>query len=91
MKSVLCGFSHRFCDKLSDIFAKMFHDSDITRGFKLGKTKAMYIAAHGIAPHLKYLLKDNLNKSEVMVYSFDKSVNEITQTCECKDTGITMH
>ena len=42
----------------------------------------MHIAPHGIAPHFKYLLKDNLNKSEVMVYSFDESLNQITQTCE---------
>ena len=42
----------------------------------------MYIATHGVAPHFKHLLKDNLNKSEVMVYFFDESLNEITQTCE---------
>ena len=42
----------------------------------------MYIATHDIAPHFKHLSKDNLNKSEVMVYSFDESLNEITQTCE---------
>ena len=28
------------------------------------------------------MLKDNLNKSEVLVYSFDKSLKEITQTCK---------
>ena len=80
--SVFCGFSNRSCDELSDVFAKMFSDSDIDEGFKLGKTKALYIATHDNAPHFKHLLKDNLNKSEVMVYSFDKSLNEITQTCE---------
>ena len=42
----------------------------------------MYIATHDIAPHFKHLSKDNLNKSEVMVYSFDESLNEITQTYE---------
>ena len=80
--SVFCGFSHRSCDELSDVFAKMFPDSGIAKGFKLGKTKALYTATHGIAPHFKHLLKDNLNKSEVMVYSFDECVNEITQTRE---------
>ena len=82
LKSVFCGFSNRFSDKLSDVFAKMFPDSDIGKGLKLGKAKAMYIATHGIAPHFKHLLKDNLNKYEVMVYSFDKSLSEITQACE---------
>ena len=69
LKLVFCGFSNRSCDELSDVF-------------KLGKTKAMYIATHEIAPNFKHLLKDKLNKSEVMVYSFDESLNEITQTCE---------
>ena len=82
LKSVFCSFSNRSCDELFDVFAKMFPDSDIAKEFKLGKTKAMYIATHGIAPHFKHLLKDNLNKSEVMICSFDKSLNEITQTCE---------
>ena len=82
LKSVFCGFFNRSCDELSHVFPKMFPDSDIAKGFKLGKTKAMYIATHGIAPHFKHLLKDNLNKSEVMEYSFDESLKEITQTCE---------
>ena len=82
LKSVFCGFSNRPCHELSDVFVKMFPDSDITKGFKMGKIKAMYTATHGIAPYFKHLLKDNLNKSEVMVYSLDESLNEITQTCE---------
>ena len=41
LKSVFCGFSNRSCDELSDVFAKMFLDSGIAEGFKLGKTKAM--------------------------------------------------
>ena len=77
---------------MSVVFAKMFPDSDITKGFKLRKAKSIYIATHctgialliciDIAPHFKHLLKDNLSKSEVMVYSFDESLNEIIQTCE---------
>ena len=42
----------------------------------------MYIATHGITPHFKHLLKVILNKYEVMVYSFDESLNEITQRYE---------
>ena len=75
LKSVFCGFCNRSRDELSDLFAEMFPDSDIAKGFKLGKTKAKYIATRDIAPHFKHLLKDNLNKSEVMVNSFDESLN----------------
>ena len=82
LKSVFCGFSYRSRDELSNVFAKMFPDSNIAKEFRLGKTKAMHIATHGIAPHFKHLLKDNLNKSEVIVYSSDESLNEIIQTCE---------
>ena len=51
-KSVFCGFSNQSCDEFSDVFAKMFPDSDIAKGFKLRKTKVMYIATRDIAPHL---------------------------------------
>ena len=41
LKSVFCGFSNRSCDELSGVFAKMFLDSGIAEGFRLGKTKVM--------------------------------------------------
>ena len=37
---------------------------------------------HGLAPYFKNQLEAALQKSEVYVYSFDKSLNLVTQTSE---------
>ena len=37
---------------------------------------------HGLAPYFKSLLLDSLKKSDIYVYSFDESLNYVTQTCE---------
>ena len=59
----------------------MFSDSDIAKGVQLSKTTAMYGATYGIAPHLKYMLKEEISKSDVMTFLFDESLSEITQAC----------
>ena len=42
----------------------------------------MYLATLGIAPYFKLLLQSELAKSDIMVFSFDESLNSITQSCE---------
>lgn len=63
----------------------MFSDSDIPKGGQLTKTKAMYvmyITTYGTAPHFKYMVKEEISKSDVMTFSFDESLNRIRQNCE---------
>ena len=44
--------------------------------------RAMYAINHGIPPYFKYFLLSSINASDIHVYSFDDSLNEVTQTCE---------
>ena len=60
----------------------MFPGSKVARNFSMARTKGMYAINHGIAPYFKSLLLSNINTSDIHVYSFDESLNEVTQTCE---------
>ena len=82
LKCVLAGYPNRSCDGLDEIFARMFPDSEIAQKFKLGRQKSMYLATLGIAPYFKLLLQSELAKSDIMVFSFDESLNNITQGCK---------
>ena len=42
----------------------------------------MNSANHGLAPYFKTLLQKILEKSEILSYSFDESLNEVIQTSE---------
>ena len=82
LKCVLAVYSNRSCDGLDEIFARMFPDSAIAQTFKLGRQKSMYLVTYGIAPYYKSLLKSQLAKSDIMIFSFYESLNSITQNCE---------
>ena len=80
LKFVLGGFSVPANDDL--ISFKLFPDSKIARNVSTATTKAMYAINHGIAPYFKSLLLSSINTSDIHAYSFDESLNEVTQTCE---------
>lgn len=82
LKSVMSGFSNRSNDELSSTFAAMFPDSNIAKSFNLARTKAMYTITHGLAPYFKSVLVSSLTQSEIHVYAFDESLNDVTQNCE---------
>ena len=50
--------------------------------FSMTRTKAIYVINHGIAQYFKCSLLSSINTSGIHVYSFDESLNEVTQTCE---------
>ena len=81
LKSVLGGFSVRANDDFNETLSAMFPDSKIARNFSMATTKAMYAINHGIAAYFKSLLLSSINTSDIHVYSFDESLNEVTQTC----------
>ena len=60
----------------------MFTDSKIAEAFSMGRTKSMFMINHGLAPFFKSLLFSELKKSDIFVFSFDESMNQVTQTCE---------
>ena len=82
LKYVTNGFSNRANDELTETFAAIFPDSRIAKSFSLARAKSLYTVTHGLAPYLKSVLVSTLDKSDVHVYSFDESLNDVTQICE---------
>ena len=82
LKIADCGFSLRSSDNQSDLFSTMFPDSAVARGFQTGRTKTMYEITHGLASYFKTILVDAIGRSDVHMYSFDESLNEVTQSSE---------
>ena len=60
----------------------MFPERDIAQQFSMGCIKSMYVINHWLAPFFKSQLTDDLEKSDIHVFSFDESLNDVTQTSE---------
>ena len=71
------GFSVRSNDELNETLSAMFPDSKIAGSFSMARTKSRYAINHGIYPYFKSLLS-SLSQSNIHVYSFDESLNNIT-------------
>ena len=82
LKSSCSGYSTISCEQLNCTHKAMFPDSRIAEAFSMGRTKLMYMINHGLATFFKALLLSELNKSDIFVFSFDESLNHVTQTCE---------
>ena len=76
------GFSVRSNDELNETLSAMFPDSKIAGSFSMARTKSTYAINRGIYPYFKSLLLSSLSQSNIHVYSFDQSLNNITQACE---------
>ena len=77
----MSGVSVRFNDDIRETFNAMFPDINF-KDFSLNRTKSVFVINHGLAPYFQTLLIDALGKSEIHVHSFDKSLNDSTQTSE---------
>ena len=69
-------------DYLGKTFADMFSQLKSLYNCNLARTKSMYVINHCLAPFIKFMLNDSLQKSNIPVFCFDESLNEVTQTCE---------
>ena len=49
----------------------MFPDSVISSSFQLGPDKLKYMTNWGIAPYVKEQLRNNIDKAEYVIVSFD--------------------
>ena len=78
LKSVDSGYSTRSSDDILNCFRAMFPDSKIAQSIKMKKDKASYILNYGLAPHFKDMLMSEINKSDILVLSFDKALNKKT-------------
>ena len=82
LKTVLSEHSMRSNDDPAKTYAGMFPRLKSLYNFNLARTKSMYVINHGLAPFFKSMLNESLQKSNIHVFCFDESLNEVTQTCE---------
>ena len=83
LKCVMGSCSGCFSDDIDERFLAMFPDlKSVLNNFSLARTKPSYVINHGLAPYFKNQHKTALQKSKVYVYSFDESLNSVTQTSE---------
>ena len=80
LKSIAAGYSNS-CSDNGVLFQTMFSNSKIVKSFQLGPTKLKYLTTFGIAFHFKSLLVQRLKESACYIVSFDKSLNDMTQSC----------
>ena len=64
------------------MFETMFPDSVIASSFQLGPDKLKFMTTWGITPYVKEQLRNNIDKAEYVVVSFDESLNHTTQSCQ---------
>ena len=46
------------------------------------RSKSMYVVNHSLTPYFKSVLKTDLHKADLLKYSFDEILNDLTQTTE---------
>ena len=80
LKTVLSGHSMSSNDDLGKTFAAMFLQLRNLYNFNLARTISIYVINHSLAPFFKSLLNGSLQKSNIHVFYFDESLNEVTQT-----------
>ena len=73
LKAVSAHFSFNSCAHISELFTRMFPDSEIAKKITCGSDKIAY--TFGLDPHFQDLLKRRLNSSDGFVLLFDESLN----------------
>ena len=84
IKVIVGHHSYRSCGDLSELFVKMFPDSNTAREFSMGRTKLSYVICHGLAPYyqnklVKYLTPISGIQPNFVVL-FDEAYNSVSNT-----------
>ena len=75
LKALSAHFSFNSCAHISELFTRMFPDSEIAKKITCGSDKIAYMVTFGLGPHFQDLLKRRLNSSDGFVLLFDESLN----------------
>ena len=75
LKAVSAHFSFNSCAHISELFTRLFPDSEIAKKITCGSDKIAYMVTFGLGPHFQDLLKRRLNSSDGFVLLFDESLN----------------
>ena len=73
----LVKMSLNSCRNISELFKRMFSESQIAQQFHIGKTKAMYVVAFGLAPYFFDRLLKHLKECQTFVICFDEALNKV--------------
>ena len=82
LRMIFSHESYNSCGDLSEIFQRIFFDSEIVAKFSLGKTKSRCTFFYGIAPEFKRVLLYDVKSSSFFTVSFDESLNTDLQMCQ---------
>ena len=82
MKSIESGFSNNANDDIGDVLRSMDPSSKVLQSFKMKSTKSAYVVNHGLAPYFTKKLYEEIDSTDIIVLSFDESLNDVKQECE---------
>ena len=74
--------SYNFCSDLSEVFKRIFFDSEIAAKFSLSKPQSRYTLLYGIAPEFKRVLHYDVKSLQFFTVSFDESLNTDLKICQ---------
>ncbi|CAF1279750.1 unnamed protein product [Adineta ricciae] len=75
MNAARHGYSYLSCDGSSDLFKKMFPDSNIAQQIKMERVKLSYVISHGLGPFFHRGLIQDIKQCERFVLCFDEQKN----------------
>lgn len=79
LKVVTCHYSYRSSSQASDLFKRMFPDSEVAKSFSCGEKKCAYVTCYGLRPFFQSSLQREIENSDYYVVLFDESGNEFLQ------------
>ncbi|XP_070390112.1 uncharacterized protein [Dermacentor albipictus] len=79
MKVVSSHYSYSSSGSISQLFQKMFPDSEVARSFTCSEKKCAYVACHGLRPFFTSQVQQMMEKSDNLVVLFDETLNEYLQ------------
>lgn len=74
LKCMDANWSFQSANDEAKRYRMVFLDSQIPKGFKLGKTKTIYTIQFGVVPHFQELWKTDL-KNTAFTFKFDERTN----------------
>ena len=76
------GFSNNSVDDFRDALKRMCQIDPVSLKFQMGITKMQYLINHGLFPHFKQIILDEILKSPFMSVLYEESLKESTHKSE---------
>ena len=82
MYCVKSGFSSNSVDDFGDVLKRMCQTDLVSSKFQMCRTKLQYVINHGLFPHFKQMILDEILKSPFMSVLYNESLNKSIQKNE---------